>query len=61
MLDSHNDIALGPIAFDGLAAYEAYRARLKAGEEGRANFAMARRLRFILKEERNFVDVVRQE
>ena len=36
-----NDVAWGLIAFDSLAAYEAYRARLKADPEGRANFAFA--------------------
>ena len=36
-----NDVAWGLIAFDSLAAYEAYRARLKADPAGRANFAVA--------------------
>ena len=36
-----NDVAWGLIAFDSLAAYEAYRARLKADPEGRENFAFA--------------------
>jgi hypothetical protein len=53
-----NNIAWGLIAFDSLAAYEAYRARLKADPEGRENFAMAEAKRFILREERNFVEVV---
>jgi hypothetical protein len=53
-----NDVAWGLIGFDSLAAYEAYRARLRADEEGRANFEMARRLRFILREERTFTEVV---
>ena len=34
-----NNIAWGLIAFDSLAAYEAYRARLKTDAEGRENFA----------------------
>ena len=46
------------IAFDSLASYEAYRARLKADPEGRENFAMAQARRFILREERNFVEAV---
>lgn len=50
-----NDIAWGLISFDSLAAYEAYRTRLKADEEGRANFEWAERERFILREERSFV------
>jgi hypothetical protein len=33
-----NNIAWGLIAFDSLAAYETYRARLKADPQGRANF-----------------------
>lgn len=53
-----NDIAWGLIAFDSLAAYEAYRARLKADPEGRENFATAQRERFILREERSFCEAV---
>jgi hypothetical protein len=53
-----NNIAWGLIAFDSLAAYESYRARLKADPEGRANFALAQQQRFILREERNFVETV---
>lgn len=53
-----NDVAWGLIAFDTLASYEAYRTRLKADPEGRANFAMAQSKRFILREERNFVEAV---
>ena len=53
-----NDIAWGLIAFDSLASYEAYRARLKVDPESLQNFAMARELRFILREERTFLEVV---
>ena len=53
-----NDVAWGLIAFDSLAAYEAYRARIKADREGMDNFAMARAKRLILREERSFVEVV---
>jgi hypothetical protein len=53
-----NDIAWGLIAFDSLAAYEAYRTRLKADRDGRANFAEALARRLILREERTFVEVV---
>jgi NIPSNAP len=53
-----NDVAWGLIAFDSLAAYEAYRARLKSDPEARENFAMAQTKRIILREERNFVEVV---
>ena len=53
-----NDIAWGVIGFPSLAAYEAYRARLKADPEGRANFAFATERRFIISEERTFVEEV---
>ena len=53
-----NDIAWGLIAFASLADYEAYRLRLRADPEARANFAMAQASRLILREERNFVEVV---
>jgi hypothetical protein len=57
-LEGTNDIAWGLVAFDSLAAYEAYRARLKQDEQGRANFNMAQAKRFILREERSFTEVV---
>jgi hypothetical protein len=53
-----NNVAWGLIGFATLADYETYRIRLKADPEGRANFAMAQELRFILKEERSFVEFV---
>jgi hypothetical protein len=53
-----NDVAWGLIGFESLAAYEAYRTRLKADAEGRANFAFATERRLILREERNFVEAV---
>lgn len=53
-----NDVAWGLIAFDSLASYESYRARLRADPEALANFAMAEGKRLILREERNFVEVV---
>jgi hypothetical protein len=53
-----NDIAWGLIAFDSLAGYEAYRARLRADPEGRANFERAQAERFILGEERSFLEAV---
>lgn len=48
----------GLIGFDSLAAYEAYRARLRSDAEGRANFAFAQEKRFILREERTFTQGV---
>ncbi|MGA8493383.1 MAG: NIPSNAP family protein [Terriglobales bacterium] len=53
-----NNVAWGLIAFDCLASYEAYRARLRSDPEARENFTMAQIKRLILREERNFVEVV---
>lgn len=53
-----NDVAWGLIGFDSLAAYETYRARLRSDSEALANFALAQSKRIILREERNFVQVV---
>jgi hypothetical protein len=53
-----NNIAWGLIAFDSLAAYEAYKTKLRGDEDARANFAMAQSKRLILCEERNFVEAV---
>ncbi len=50
-----DNIAYGLISFASLAAYEAYRARLKSDSEGAANFALAQTERFILSEERTFL------
>ena len=56
--EGSNDIAWGLIAFDSLADYETYRARLKTDAEGRDNFAFAREHRFILREERSWTEIV---
>jgi hypothetical protein len=53
-----NDVGWGLIAFDSLASYEAYKARLRNDADARANFAAARSKRFIVREERNFVETV---
>jgi NIPSNAP len=53
-----NDIAWGLIAFDSLASYEAYRNRLKTDPELREDAAMMQSKRIILREERNFVELV---
>ncbi len=50
-----NNVAYGLISFESLAAYEAYRARLKSDPEGAANFQSAQQQRFILAEERTFL------
>jgi putative SOS response-associated peptidase YedK len=53
-----NHVAWGLISFASLADYEAYRARLKADAEGRANFEFAQHNRCILREERSFLETV---
>ena len=53
-----NNVAWGLIAFDSLASYEAYRARLKADPDARRNFEMAQSKRLIVREERTFLEVV---
>lgn len=53
-----NDVAWGIVAFDSLAEYEAYRARIKGDPDARANFAFAHDRRLILREERTFLRVV---
>ena len=50
-----NNIAFSLISFESLAAYEAYRARLRQDTEGLANFQFAEKERFILAEERTFL------
>jgi len=50
--------AWGLVGFDSLADYEAYRKRLKADPEARANFEFAVAQRFILREERTFCEDV---
>lgn len=50
-----SNIAHAMIGFESLAAYEAYRARLRADPAGAANFRMAEEQRFILSEERTFL------
>jgi len=53
-----NNIGWGLIAFDSLAAYEAYRARLKADPAAIANFRFAQEQRCILIEERTWLTPV---
>ncbi len=53
-----NNIALALIGFESLAAYEAYRARLREDAAGMANFREAQEKRFILSEERTFLTPV---
>lgn len=53
-----NDVAWGLIAFESLAAYEAYRTRLRTDPEASANFDIAEKMRLILHEERTFLETV---
>ena len=53
-----NDVAWGLIAFDSLASYERYKACLKSDSEAQENIAMSQAKRLILREERNFVEIV---
>jgi hypothetical protein len=53
-----NNIAQAMIGFPSLAAYEAYRARLRSDPAAMANFLDAQAQRFILSEERTFLRVV---
>lgn len=57
-LEGTNWEGWGLIGFDSLAAYEAYRARLRADPEARANLQAAQAGRFIVREARSFVEVV---
>jgi NIPSNAP len=54
-----NNIAYGLVSFDSLAAYEAYRTRLRADPDSVANFRTAEEQRFIVAEERTFLRPVR--
>jgi hypothetical protein len=56
-----NNVAWGIVAFDSLALYEAYRARLRADAEASANFTFARDRRLILREERTFLRVIEEQ
>jgi hypothetical protein len=53
-----NNIALAMIGFDCLASYETYRGRLRTDAAALANFKFAQDRRFILSEERTFLQPV---
>ncbi|WP_051078153.1 NIPSNAP family protein [Kordiimonas gwangyangensis] len=57
--EGSNNVAYGLICFDSLAAYEAYRARLREDKKGAENFTFAQANRLILKEERTFLRLAR--
>lgn len=50
-----NNVAYALVSFENLAAYEAYRARLRTDPESIANFRFAEEQRCILVEERTFL------
>jgi hypothetical protein len=50
-----NNIAYGLVSFESLAAYESYRARIKADADGMANFGAAQKEQFIVSERRTFL------
>jgi NIPSNAP len=56
--EGSNFEAWGLVAFESLADYEAYRARLKLDAEATENFALAQSKRFILREQRTFCEIV---
>nr|WP_314542328.1 NIPSNAP family protein [uncultured Massilia sp.] len=56
--EGSNVEAWGLVGFDSLAVYEDYRRRLREDEEACANFTLARERRFILREERTFLEDV---
>jgi len=57
-LEGTNDIGWALIGFASLAAYETYRARLRSDAASLDNFAFAQSKRFIVREERTFLEPV---
>ncbi|HEV2533083.1 NIPSNAP family protein [Phenylobacterium sp.] len=53
-----NNVGLALISFDSLAAYEAYRARLRQDPAALANFRFSQEKRFILEETRTWLEAV---
>jgi hypothetical protein len=56
--EGSTSLAYGVYTLESLAAYEAYRARLRDDPQGRENFEFARRERFIVREDRTFLRLV---
>ena len=46
------------IAFDSLASYETYQKRLRMDPDALRNFEFYQTKKFVLREERNFVEIV---
>jgi hypothetical protein len=55
-----NYVAHAMIGFESLAAYEKYRARLRVDPASIANFEFAQREKFIMREEREWLEPVRE-
>lgn len=53
--EGSSTVAYGVYSVESLAAYEAYRARLRDHPLGRENYAMAQRQQFIRREDRLFL------
>jgi len=53
-----NDVGWGMIAFDSLASYEIYQKRLRMDPDALRNFEFYQTKKFVLREERNFVEIV---
>ena len=53
--EGSNTVGFALISFDSLAAYEAYRARLRRDPRARDNFEMAQTKQCIVSEERTFL------
>ena len=56
--EGSNVVGYGVYNIESLAAYEAYRGRLAADPLGRENYELAQRERFILREDRLFLENV---
>ena len=53
--EGSNDMAYAMIGFETLAAYEAYRTKLKTYDAAKANFKFAQKNKLILRERREFL------
>lgn len=59
--EGSSTLAYGIYNIASLAAYETYRARIKADPLGRENYDFAMRERFILREDRTFLKIASAE
>ena len=56
--EGSSTLAYGVYSIENLAAYEAYRERLKRDPLGAENYAFAQRQKFLLREDRTFLKLV---